>query len=1473
MVPKLRCESLRCHNHDFVEVALDIRQTGEEAAMSEMKIAYKFDSRPLEALGTNLDMSTAYHPQTDGQSERTIQTLEDMLRACVIDFRSSWDRHLPLSEVRDSQLTGLELIHDTTKKIVQIKNRLLPARSRQKSYANKRLKPLEFEVGDMVLLKVSPWKGAVHFGKRRKLSPRYIGPFNILARVGPIAYTLELLEELKGIHSTFHVLNLKKCLAEGDVVVQMDEIQLDGKLYIIEETVEVVDREVKRLNQSRIPIVKVRWNWQRGPEFTWEREDQIKKKYPHLFTSKDEESKPDKVVSEPEDVVEIEDIVESEDEIVPASVHEMTSLSRRLCGRETAHGLVKKKGKAKDEYYGKLILDLGNEVQSSLEQGTTVMENLVRNLVMLKKNPTKDLYWTRVRAHEFYQEMIRRGFVFEERPNEAIDVSVEDEKSPSSEPQGSPQSFDAAIAAERARHTNARNDARGSGPVRGQDDAPVVHERCRIKKMVQENREYFGISECAEGKKVKFAAATLQGPALTWWNSKVATMDLETVNQMPWTKMKQLMTAEFCPIEEVHSMEKPILDTLSTRGLKEYNIVAYTQRFNELALMCSRMVDRKGLMEQKSQARDERILEGKKRKWENFQSGNGSGKNNHKDNSRQSSQNNQKQRNARAMTTDLTKGNVSSRSLPVKKVLPRVLTLSLFGLAMIMGSKSYEEPMPKESQARENGEVRGRAYAIKDAEPQGPNVITSTFLLNNRYASILFDSVSDRSFVDTRFSSMLNIETVKISASYEVELADGRVVSTNTVLKGCTLNLVNHLFEIDLMLIELGMFDVIIGMDWLVKRNAVIVCGEKVISCIKARKYIERGCHMFLAHVTEKKSKEKRLEDVPVICDFPEVFPNDLSGLPPPRQVEFRIDLVPRVEPVTRTPYHLASSEMRELSVQLPELLEKGFIRLSSSPWEAPKLVWSLEFQVMPFGFTNAPAVFMELMNRVCKPYLDKFVIVFIDDILVYSKDEEEHGKHLKVILELLKKERLYAKFSKCDFWLDSVQFLGHVIDCNGFHVDPAKIKAIKNWAAPKTPTEVRQFLGLAEWGKEEEEAFQTLKQKLCSVPILALPDETKDFVVYCDASLKGYGVILMQREKVIVYDSQQLKVHKENYTTHDLELGAVVFAIRLWRPLLYETKCVVFTDHKSLQYILNQKELNLRQRRWIKLLSDYDCEIWYHPGKANVVADALSQKERNRPLRVRPLVMTIHNNLPKQILEAQKEAMKKKNVKAENLGRLIKQIFKLRPDGTRCFRNHVWLPRFGGLSDLIMHESLTVEYSYHPDLTRYRDSNFTSRFWKSLQKVLGTSWDISTAYHPQTDGQSERTIQTLEDMLRACVINFGSSWDRHFPLSEVGDSQLTDLELIRETTEKVVQIKNRLLTARSHQKSYADIRSKPLEFEVGDMVLLKVSPWKGVVHFGKRGKLSPRYIRPLARDGPVAYTLELLEELKGIHSTFIVRS
>ncbi|GKA92189.1 putative reverse transcriptase domain-containing protein [Tanacetum coccineum] len=316
----------------------------------------------------------------------------------------------------------------------------------------------------------------------------------------------------------------------------------------------------------------------------------------------------------------------------------------------------------------------------------------------------------------------------------------------------------------------------------------------------------------------------------------------------------------------------------------------------------------------------------------------------------------------------------------------------------------------------------------------------------------------------------------------------------------------------------------------------------------------------------------------------------------------------------------------------------------------------------------------MDLMNRVCKPYLDKFMIVFIDDILIYSKNKKEHKEHLKAILELLKKEEF-----------------------QGIHMDPAKIESIKDWASPKTPTEIRQFLGLAGYYQRFIEGFS----KIANAPILALPEGSEDFIVYCDASIKGLGAVLMQREKVIAYASRQLKIHEKNYTTHDLELGAVVFALKIWRHYLYGTKCTVFTNHKSLQHILDQKELNMRQRYWLDLLSDYDLETRYHPGKANVVADALSRKEQNKPLRVRALVMTIGLNLPKQILEAQIEAQKLENIKNEDVGGMIrkdilKEKLEPRTDGTLCLNGRSWLPCYGDLRTVIMHESHKSKYSIY---------------------------------------------------------------------------------------------------------------------------------------------------------------------------------
>nr|GEV38175.1 putative reverse transcriptase domain-containing protein [Tanacetum cinerariifolium] len=744
------------------------------------------------------------------------------------------------------------------------------------------------------------------------------------------------------------------------------------------------------------------------------------------------------------------------------------------------------------------------------------------------------------------------------------------------------------------------------------------------------------------------------------------------------------------------------------------------------------------LMEQKVKAIADREADNKKRKWENFQEGSSSGGGNN--NINRNNNNYNSNRNARAMTnvgnqnTNEAGQNVKCNrcgmqhygNCPIKcnkcrkighktrdcwsKVVATGANVQPIVTCYGCGEKGHIETNCPARNNPERSGAHGQAYALRDGDQNlGPNVVTGTFLLNNCYARVLFDLGSDKSFVNINFSYLIDVEPVKVDHSYEVELAYGRVVSIDTILKGCALNLVNHLFEIDLMPIELGTFDVIIGMDWLILHNAVIACGKKevhvplkkrtlvvkgddcvsrlkVVSCMKVKKYVDRGSYLFVAQVVEKEPAERRL----------------LA----PRQVEFEIELVPGPAPMTRAPYRLAPSEMKELAKQLQELSNKGFIRPSSSPWGAPVLfvkkkdgsfrmcidyrelnkltiknryplpriddlfdqlqgsiVYSkidlrsdyhqlrvrekdipitafrtryghYEFQVMPFGLTNAPAVFMDLMNLVCRPFLNKFMIVFIDYILIYSKNKEEHEEHLRIILELLHKENLYAKFSKCEFLLDFVKFLGHVINSQGVHVDPAKVEAIKSWTAPKSPTKVRH-----------------------GVPVSVISD---------------------------------------------------------------------------------------------------------------------------------------------------------------------------------------------------------------------RDSLFTSRFWVSLQKALGTQLDLSTAYHPKTDGQSERTIQTLEDMLRACVIDFGSSWDKHLPLVEFSYNNSYHSSIKAVPFEALYGRKCSQFVGMRLGKASSLSR----KFEVGDKVMLKVSPWRGVIRLGKRGKLTPRFIGPfkvIERIGPVAYKLKLPDKLRGIHDTFHV--
>ncbi|GJQ92413.1 putative reverse transcriptase domain-containing protein [Tanacetum coccineum] len=822
----------------------------------------------------------------------------------------------------------------------------------------------------------------------------------------------------------------------------------------------------------------------------------------------------------------------------------------------------------------------------------------------------------------------------------------------------------------------------------------------------------FSRSRCAEENKVTFATGTLTDDALSWWNAYAQPMGIEQANQITWTELKRLLTNKYYPRTEIRKMEEELYNLI----VKGNDLKPYVRRFQELTTLCPNMVPSteklleafigglprsiegnvtaskpqtleeainiaQRLMDQVTKYTPMQVSNDNKRKFDDRRTFNNSSRSNNNYRNTNNRYNNHQQQNrrqeaGRAYAVTPSENGRYAGDLPLCKrcnfhhngpctgkcnICNKVGHLSKNCRNKKPATGSNQLPVTVVCHAcgekghytnqcrKTNINAQGRAYMLKDRNAQqDPNVVTDTF--------------------------------------YDIEMADKNLVSTNTVIKGCTLTLLNQPFEIDLMPIKLGSFNVVIGMDWLSKYHAKILCNEKVV-------HIPINGETLIILVMEKKSDEKKLKDIPVVKEFLDVFTEDLPGLPPVHQVEFQIDLIPGAAHVARTPYRLAPSEMHELSNQLQELTDR----------------------------------------------------VFIDDILIYSRNEEEHANHLRIILELLRKEKLYAKFSKCDFWIHIVQFLGHLIDSQGLHVDPAKIEAVKNWTSPTTPTEVRQFLGLAGyyrrfiegfskiakpltkltqknksyiWGEEQESAFQLLKQKLCEAPILALPEGNDNFVVYCDASLQGLGAVLMQREKVIAYASRQLKPHEENYTTHDLELGAVIFALKIWRHYLYGTKCTVFTDHKSLQHILRQKELNMRQRRWLELLADYDCEICYHPGKANVVADALSRKKRIKPLRVRALILTVHPKLPSQILEAQNEALKEENVKNENL-RGMDKSFEIRPDGTRCIKNRSWLPLFGGLRDLIMHESHKSKYSIHPGSDKMYHDLKKLYWWPNMKAII----------------------------------------------------------------------------------------------------------------------------------------------------------
>ncbi|KAJ4974693.1 hypothetical protein NE237_007867 [Protea cynaroides] len=538
------------------------------------------------------------------------------------------------------------------------------------------------------------------------------------------------------------------------------------------------------------------------------------------------------------------------------------------------------------------------------------------------------------------------------------------------------------------------------------------------------------------------------------------------------------------------------------------------------------------------------------------------------------------------------------------------------------------------------------------------------------------------SFVSSSFGKQMELPVKYLNPSLIVHSPLGVEVVLNEYYGPCTVSIEGQNLESNLVQ-KMANFDVILGMDWLGHHSTSLLCGERklvlkdekgkefsftgtklprkrklILSSLKAKRCLEKGGVGYLVSVVDITAEVPKMEDLDVtqlqelldkgfirpsispwgapvlfikkkdgsvrLCiDYREMNKLTIKNRYPLPRIDDLFDQLQGAKVFSKIDLR---SRYHQLKIKATNILKTAF----------KTRYGNYEFLVMSFGLTNAPASFMELMNRMFHDMLETSVIVFIDDILVYSKDTEAHATHLRVALQRLRREKLYVKFKKCGFWLKEVAFLGHVVTADGIKVDPSKIATIVGWNASKSVVEICSFLGLAgyyrrfmedysriavpltrltkkgekfTWTDECEKCFQTLKSRLVSVPILTIPAPGLPFTLYTDASRLGLGCVLMQGEQVIAYASRQLKEHEKNYPTHDLELAAVIHAIKTWTHYIYDEKFQIKSNHKSLTYLFTQKDLNMRQRRWLELLKDYDCDIQYHSGKANVVADALTRQ------------------------------------------------------------------------------------------------------------------------------------------------------------------------------------------------------------------------------------------------------------------------
>nr|GEV73717.1 retrovirus-related Pol polyprotein from transposon 297 family [Tanacetum cinerariifolium] len=1206
----------------------------------DIKFTSHFWQSLNKALGTQLDMSTAYHLQTDGQSERTIQTLEDMLRACVIDFGKGWDNRV---------LVQQQLSHEYQSCTVQS----------IKSYADGKRKALKFEVGDKVILKVSSWKRVIRFGKRGKLNPHFIRPFKILAKVGTVAYRLKLLEQLTVMSSASSAVTYTSVDTDSEPggyfggstrsyqIEPHDPDFMPEPIY--HKYIPLEDEHVLLAKEQPLPPVIS--PTAESPEYVAESdpkedlkeyEDDETEDGPIDYpidggddgddddgdSSRDDADDEDKDEEEEEHLAPADSaIVIPTDELVsppkgtepvmpPPSTNTATTRARITVRLQAGISFP-----PEEEVERLLAMPTPPPSPLASLSSPSVGERLARCTAPDASPLPPPLHMPPPIDH---RDDIPKT---EMPPRKRLCLSTlgsryEVGESSTARPirgRGIDYGFVSTLDAEARR--------RGIGEVgygirdTWVDPTETVPE----------------ITLMTVGE-VKFATYTLLDAALTWWNSHIRSLGPDAYS-MTWEVFKKKMTDKYYPQGEIKKLEIELWNL----KVKENNVPAYTEHFQELTLICTKFVaDETEKIDKYVNGLPDNIYES------------------------------------------------------VKASKPKTLdeTIELANDLMDQKLRTYAERQTNNKRKADDSFRNSNRY-----QQQTPNRQNVAKVYNmgtgerKPYSGNLHKSSSNANVANAQRNNGAN---PKGSGCFECG-ALGHFKRDCPKLKdkdGGKVNAPGWVYAVG---------------------NASRdpdSNGVTVISCLKAQEYMAKGCQIFLAQISAKKEEDrsegKQLEDVPVIRDFPEVFPKDLSGLPPARPVKFQIDLILVAAPVARAPYRLAPSKMKELLEQLQELSNKGFIRPSSSP-------------------SGAPVLFVKKKDgsfMMCIDY-HKFVIVFIDDILIYSKDEKEHKEHLKAILELLKKEKLYAKFSKCKLWIPKVQFLGHVIDSRGIHVDPAKIESIKDWASPKTPTEIRQFLGLAgyyrrfiegfskidksmtkltqkgikfDWGEKEENAFQFIKQKFAA----------RQFWLYRKGARTLWSTV-MRHTKAEHQRPSRLLVHP---------------AIPKWK-----------WDNITMDFITKLP----------KSSHGFDT-IW-------VIVDRLTKSAHFLSIRENDLL--------------------------DKLARLY-------------------------LNKIVARHGIPVS------IICDRDGRFISNFWRSFQKALGTDISMSTAYHPETDGQSERTIQTLEDMLRACVIDFGKGWIKHLALCE----------------------------------------------------------------FFKQGKLNLRYVRPfkvLAKVGKVSYKLELPQELSRVHHTFHV--